>query len=173
MYIEIINNQIIKNHDNLPKIYKNISNFFALEESMLRDLTWSGNPGVKFYPYVEQTPENIPPNTKLIGPIYTIDDENFVVIGTFETVPADPPEVPNSISARQIRLWLVQNGIPIQNILNAINNIQDPIVKESVSIEWEYAPYIERTHPMLVPIAQQLGLSESDIDQAFIEASQI
>jgi hypothetical protein len=77
------------------------------------------------------------------------------------------------ISARQVRLWLLQNGISLDNVYQAINNIEDSTLRDSVSIEWEYAPYIERNHPMLVPLAQSLGLTESDIDRAFVEASNI
>ena len=81
--------------------------------------------------------------------------------------------VPDTISARQIRLWLLQNGISLQMVSDAISAIQDPVTRDSVAIEWEYAPYIERNHPMLVPLAQALGLSEADIDRGFIEANNI
>lgn len=81
--------------------------------------------------------------------------------------------IPSIVSARQIRLWLIRNGISLQNIADSINNIQDQILRDSVAIEWEYAPYIERNHPMLVPLANSLGLTEADIDRAFIEASLI
>lgn len=77
------------------------------------------------------------------------------------------------ISARQVRLWLIQNNISLDSVTNAINNIEDPSVRDSVNIEWEYAPYIERNHPMLIPLAQILGLTESDINRAFIEAANI
>lgn len=43
----------------------------------------------------------------------------------------------------------------------------------TLAVEWEYAPYIERSHPMLVPLAQSLGLTEADIDRAFTEAAGI
>lgn len=78
---------------------------------------------------------------------------------------------PFRISARQIRLWLIQNGIALTQIDDAINNIEDPNTREVVRIEWEYAPYVERSHPWLIPLAQSLGLSEEQIDQAFREAS--
>lgn len=81
--------------------------------------------------------------------------------------------IPSTVSARQIRLWLIRNGISLQNITDSINNIQDQILRDSVAIEWEYAPYIERTHPWLTPLAQSLGLNEEQINQAFIEANQI
>jgi hypothetical protein len=84
------------------------------------------------------------------------------------------PSISNNypkVSARQIRLWLIQNGINLQSVYDVINAIEDPALRDSVAVEWEYAPYIERSHPMLIPLAQSLGLSEIDIDRAFIEAS--
>lgn len=90
------------------------------------------------------------------------------------------PDVPTTtvlpidkISARQVRLWLINRGIPLQAVYDAINSIEDQSIRDSVNIEWEYAPYIERNHPMLIPLAQSLGLSETDIDRAFIEASSL
>jgi hypothetical protein len=77
------------------------------------------------------------------------------------------------ISARQIRLWLVQNGIPLQAVTDAINAIEDPVLRDTISIEWEYAPYIERSHPMLVPLGLALGFTEQQIDHVFIEAVNI
>jgi len=83
------------------------------------------------------------------------------------------PTVPESVSARQIRLWLINNGIQLAQVENAINNIEDPITREIIKVEWEYAPYVERNHPMLVPLAQALGLTENQVDTAFIEAQYI
>ena len=81
--------------------------------------------------------------------------------------------VPANVSARQIRLWLINHGISLTQIENAIQQIQDDLVRQTVQIEWEYAPYIERNHPWLIPLAQSLGLDEEQVDQAFREASQI
>lgn len=82
----------------------------------------------------------------------------------------DIPPVPKSISARQIRLWLIQHNFQLSQIESAIDSIQDPLVRETIRIEWEYAPYIERSHQWLAPLAQSLGLNEEQIDQAFREA---
>ena len=174
MYVEMLNSNIVTVHSQLPSSYNNISNFFALEPELLHDLTWSGNEGVKFYEYIEQRPE-LPPDSKLVGPNYIIDNDKHTVTGTFEVAPIDivPPVVPDTISARQIRLWLLQNGISLQMVNIAISNIEDPLLRDSVSIEWEYAPYIERSHPMLGPLALSLGLTEEDINRAFTEASLI
>lgn len=84
-----------------------------------------------------------------------------------------PPYIPDTISARQIRLWLIRNGISLDAVNQAINNIPDSMTRDSVAVEWEYAPHIERNHPMLVTLAQSLGLTEADIDRAFIEGNSI
>lgn len=84
-----------------------------------------------------------------------------------------PVVIPESISARQIRLWLINNGIQLSQVEQAIDSIPDLIMRETIKIEWEYAPYIERNHPMLGSLAQALGLSEEQIDAAFIQAQYI
>jgi hypothetical protein len=80
------------------------------------------------------------------------------------------PEVPSSVSARQIRLWLIANGISLSQIDNLIEAMPDPQQREYTRVEWEYAPYIERNHPMVATFATALNLSNVDIDNAFIEA---
>lgn len=85
----------------------------------------------------------------------------------------DQIDIPQTVSARQVRIWLIQHGISLALVENAIDNIQDPILKEVTKVEWEYAPYIERNHPMLVPLSEALGLSQDQLDQAFIEAQNI
>jgi hypothetical protein len=80
---------------------------------------------------------------------------------------------PFRVSARQIRLWLVQHGIALTQIDDAINSITDPNTREVVKIEWEFAPYVEKSHPWLIPLAESLGLTLEQIDQAFTEAYSI
>jgi hypothetical protein len=79
--------------------------------------------------------------------------------------------VPESVSARQIRLWLIRNGVSLTQVEAAIDAIPDQLQRDMVRVEWEYAPYVERAHPMLIPLAAALGLTETQVDQAFIEAS--
>jgi hypothetical protein len=81
------------------------------------------------------------------------------------------PAVPESVSARQIRLWLVAHGVSLAAVESAIDAIPDALQRDSVRVEWEYAPYVERSHPMLVPLAAALGLTEEQVDQAFVEAA--
>lgn len=91
----------------------------------------------------------------------------------WERVPPEPEVIPEQISARQIRLWLVQNGISLGDVEQAINSIQDSMTKEIVKIEWEYAPYVERKHPWLEQLGSALGLDSNAIDHAFVQASKL
>lgn len=80
---------------------------------------------------------------------------------------------PETISARQIRLWLVDNNISLSSVENAINGIVNEKLREKTLVEWEYAPYVERNHPLLDTLGEVLGLSSEQIDTAFAQASQL
>ena len=84
---------------------------------------------------------------------------------------ADTTAVPASVSARQIRLWLVTHGITLAAVEAAIDAIPDATQRETVRIEWEYAPYILRSHPMLIPLAAAFSLTSQQVDAAFTEAA--
>lgn len=92
-------------------------------------------------------------------------------IGGEWVLPTSP--VPASVSARQIRLWLIRNGVSLAQVDAAIDAIPDAQQRDECRVEWDYAPYVERSHPMLVPLAAALGLSESQVDDAFREAAAI
>jgi len=82
-----------------------------------------------------------------------------------------PGPTPATVSARQIRLWLLGKGVSMSAVDAAIDALPDAVEREAVQVEWEYAPYVERSHPMLVPLAAALGLTEQQVDQAFVEAA--
>jgi hypothetical protein len=90
----------------------------------------------------------------------------------WQMAPDDSP-VPQAISARQIRLWLVRHGIALTAIEQAIDAIPDAVTRDSVRVEWEYAPVVERSHPWLAPLAAALGLDEAQVDAAFREAASL
>lgn len=89
----------------------------------------------------------------------------------WQRVPEPAPPIPESVTARQIRLWLVMHGYNNIDVLTAINSITDETQRQIVEIEWEYAPYVERKHPWLEALAGVLGLDAAAIDQAFREAA--
>lgn len=83
------------------------------------------------------------------------------------------PTIPQTISARQIRIWLIQHGVSLQSVETAIDNISDTLLRDITRVEWEYATYLERNHPMLPVLAVSLGFEESILDQLFMEANLI
>lgn len=125
-----------------------------LPESQLAMWRETNNPKLEYYPPVPPKPT-----------------ENAVWGAGVWAIPE--PVVPASITARQIRLWLVGNGHPLAQVDAAINSIGDAQQREIARIEWEYAPYVERSHPMVAAIAVGLGMSAADIDRAFTEASSL
>ena len=115
-------------------------------------------------PQPNDTIENVDERT------ITITDEGVIV--NRQWVPTPTP-VPETISARQVRLWLVSNNINLGLVQSLIDNIQDVELREKTQIEWEYSPYIERSHPLLESLGESLGLTPEQIDQGFILASQL
>jgi hypothetical protein len=98
----------------------------------------------------------------------------FVVTERTPEDDVEPPQpAPATVSARQIRLWLVRHGVALSAVDAAIDAIADEQQRQEVRVEWAHAPYVERTHPMLVPLAAALGLTEQQVDQAFAEAATI
>ena len=88
----------------------------------------------------------------------------------WERAPDSSP-VPSQVSARQIRLWLVTHGISLDTVDATIDSIADQATRDTVRVEWDYAPHVERSHVFLVPLAAALGLDEASVDQAFLEAA--
>lgn len=102
--------------------------------------------------------------------VINIDGSFVDIIRTWVIIPIIVPE---NISARQVRLWLIDNNISLTSVESAIDTIVDEKLREKTRVEWEYAPYIERTHPLINSLAQYLGLTSEQIDQGFIEASNL
>lgn len=100
-------------------------------------------------------------------------EEDGVIVTRVWTVAPPTNLVPSSISARQIRLWLIENNISLTSVDNAINSIVNETLREKTLVEWEFAPYIERNHPLVDTLGSALGLTSEQIDQAFIVASQL
>jgi hypothetical protein len=105
--------------------------------------------------------------------IVTIEDNGVLITRTWLPNPIEPITIPTNVSARQIRLWLIENNIPLALVESAINEIQDSNLREKTLVEWEYAPYVERNHPLINTLGQALGLNSEQIDAAFVQAYQL
>lgn len=86
--------------------------------------------------------------------------------------PDDSP-VPQSISARQARLWLIRNGITMATVDATIAAIPDAVTRESVRVEWEYGTEVHRDSPFVSQLGATLGLTSERLDAAFREAASI
>lgn len=73
--------------------------------------------------------------------------------------------VPQSVTPRQVRLLLLQQGLLAQ--VEAIIAAQD----EATKITWQYASIFERDNPLLNDLAQTLVLSPTQLDDFFIAAA--
>jgi hypothetical protein len=73
----------------------------------------------------------------------------------------------NSITPRQIRLQLSAIGMR--------QAVEDYVAASSLDIKdwWEFSTYIERTSPLLINAATQLGMTSEQLDQFFIDASKL
>lgn len=102
-----------------------------------------------------------------------IEEDGVIITRVWLEAAPEPAIVPSSISPRQIRLWFIQNNIPLSTVENAINSIENNVLRETTKVEWEYSPYVERNHPMINTLGAILGLTPEIIDQAFITASNL
>lgn len=76
-----------------------------------------------------------------------------------------PPQVPYSVTPRQVRLLLLQ-----QNLLTDVEALiaqQD----EATKITWQYALEFRRDDPLLNQLAVNLNLTQEQLDQFFIDAN--
>jgi hypothetical protein len=87
--------------------------------------------------------------------------------------PEDLSPVPDSITATQIRLWLVRNNITMEQVYAAIAAIPDAQMRAEAEVLWEYAPYVERTNALVEMLGVGFNMDAEAIDNAFREASLI
>jgi hypothetical protein len=77
------------------------------------------------------------------------------------------PVVPASVTPRQVRLLLLQQGL-LANVESLIASSD-----QATKITWEFASEFKRNDPLLLALAQQLGLTSEQIDAFFIAAANI
>jgi hypothetical protein len=88
----------------------------------------------------------------------------------WQMAPDDSP-VPQSISARQARLWLVRHGVSLAAVDAAIASLADEVAGECCRVEWEYGTEVHRGSEWLAALAPTLGLDDAALDAAFREAA--
>jgi hypothetical protein len=84
-----------------------------------------------------------------------------------------PPPVLAPLSARQLRLGLVSNGISLSQVEATIDAIENQQDRDVARIEWEYASQYERDHPLIDQIGAALGLTPEQIDDMWMAALEL
>lgn len=79
--------------------------------------------------------------------------------------------VPEKVTMRQARLALMQFGI-LDDVETLIQSLEGA-TGVAARIEWDYSSEVFRNKPFVVSLGAQLGLTDEQIDQLFINASQI
>ena len=82
-----------------------------------------------------------------------------------------PPVIPSIVSMRQARLALLSAGL-LSQINSAIDSLPSPD-KEAAQIEWEYSQEVNRNKAFVQTLAAALGLTDEQLDNLFITASQL
>ena len=80
--------------------------------------------------------------------------------------------VPASVTRRQAKQALLLNGL-LANVQPAIDAIPDAAQRAMIQIEWDDSQMFERYRPALIALGSALGLSDIQLDNLFIEASQL
>lgn len=100
------------------------------------------------------------------SPELYVEDGNITLVEVIK-----PVIVPSFVTMRQARLALLQEGM-LGNVEQAIDTLPSP-QKEAAWVEWEYSQEISRTQPLTLLMAQALELSDEQLDQLFIKASEL
>lgn len=86
-----------------------------------------------------------------------------------EPLPEEPapvvPSVPGSVTMRQARLALLQNGMltQVNDAVAAMPGAQG----DAARIEWEFSSTVERHWPLVQALGAALGLTEAQLDDLF------
>jgi hypothetical protein len=91
------------------------------------------------------------------------------VTDTFTPPPQPDPvsHIPQVVSMRQARLALYGAGL-----LGQVNTLVSSSTPD-VQIEWEFAADLRRDWPTLLALSAALGLTDEQVDNLFIQASQL
>ena len=93
----------------------------------------------------------------------------MLVEGEYQAPPTLPPAVPQTVTMRQARLALLGAGL-LAGVDAAIAGLSEP-AKSAALIDWEFASTIDRNFGMVPMMAAALGLTETQIDDLFIQAA--
>ena len=137
----------------VPEVWANISGMKDLPYSELSDLSWANYPNHGFLTRTDVLALGIS------------ESDIDIADGLYKKF-----TVPDSVTSRQLRLALLDNGI-LTDVDTAINAITNTTVKTSTLIEWDYAQSIARYNSLVLNVISSLGKTEDQLDDIFIKAA--
>jgi hypothetical protein len=167
------------------------SSWLAAADSAGWDLDHSGSPlveGVEAIAGLAPSPEGEPSDTRWHLVLAT-SSELPEAITSAEQPTTDAPfwwsGVPREVAApvslalpdltaRQLRLGLLLVlGMTAADVESLIESIPDATQRQVAHIEWEYATTYVRTHPLITTISSALGLTDAQIDSAWVYSASL
>ena len=83
------------------------------------------------------------------------------------TVEPKPVVIPSSVTMRQARLQLLAMGL-LDDVNTAVQSLSP-----AAQIEWAYATQVNRSSDFVAQMAALLEMTETDLNDFFVEASQL
>lgn len=120
---------------------------------------------------VEANPENVDKMTKFVKPIL---QKNVIIESATNQEIADfnKSQVPQTASKMRFFLSLLNIGITRAMVYEVINQISDATLKEIVLIKFDLSQEFDRQDEHLIMLANQFEISETELDNLFIEANE-
>lgn len=78
-----------------------------------------------------------------------------------------PNPVPQDVTADQARIALLEAGL-----LDTLNDYIAQSTDDELKIRWEYGAKLQRSSTYIAAVAVALGLTDAQLDELFIRASQ-
>ena len=94
-------------------------------------------------------------------------DNSFV-----QTVVEAPAKPLGALSRRQLRLGLLSIGIKSADVEAKIEDLPED-QREIAMIDWQDASEYERTHPLVSMLGASFGLTDEQIDEAWLAAQEL
>ena len=160
-YAKVINNEIVEYNRTLPFSTENTSFGVGTDAETLKEFG--------YLPIVGTEPEYDRATHRVANVTYAIGTDE--VMKMYEVVELTAEEirerdVPKVLTPRQCRLQLLALGLldDVETLCNTNREMQ---------IWFEYSLDFQRSHAMIEAMAVQLGLTQYDMDNFFIEASKL
>jgi hypothetical protein len=96
----------------------------------------------------------------------------FGPVAAYVASPPNPPFVPQQVTRAQGKVVLIQMGL-WQSVLDYVNAIEDPVQKAVAEVAINDTVHWQRNSPFLNQAATALNISQAQMDQLFIQASQV